>query len=201
MIPAPYQYPPGPHQRSHGPDGWKDYRRYRDWLRDEFSFRCVYCLERETWRDMRIGMQIDHFEPQVRAPGLKGTYDNLLYLCPACNLLKGDAALPDPCSLPLDQCLRVDVDGRIVAMREEGDLMIEVLELDDERVVNHRRRIMGTVLSHAAMADDAQLTLWLGYPTKLPDLLGQSPPTNTRPDGARNCCYERRKQGKLPQLY
>src|SRR4051812_32518760 len=94
VAPEPYSYPPGPHLRRHDPIGWKDYQKYRPWLRDEFQFRCVYCLDRERWRDMREQMQIDHFEPQALNPRLKYKYSNLLYLCPACNHLKRDYILP-----------------------------------------------------------------------------------------------------------
>lgn len=86
VIPEPFAYPSSPHVRRHGPRGWKDYQRYRPWLRDEFAFRCVYCLEREIWRDMREAFHIDHLIPQQLQPDLKYDYNNLLYLCPACNV-------------------------------------------------------------------------------------------------------------------
>jgi hypothetical protein len=45
----PFDYPAVPLVRSHGPLGYSDYESYRAWLRDEFAFRCVYCLSREQW--------------------------------------------------------------------------------------------------------------------------------------------------------
>ncbi|MCL4201337.1 MAG: hypothetical protein KJ000_02500 [Pirellulaceae bacterium] len=36
-------------QRRHGPRGYTSYRAYKPWLRDEFAFRCVYCLLRISW--------------------------------------------------------------------------------------------------------------------------------------------------------
>ena len=45
----PFMYPGQSHVRRHGPAGYADYKRYRPWLRDEFTFRCVYCLKRERW--------------------------------------------------------------------------------------------------------------------------------------------------------
>ena len=44
---SPFEYPSSPHRRRHGPLGYADYASFRPWLRDEFSFRCVYCLLRE----------------------------------------------------------------------------------------------------------------------------------------------------------
>jgi hypothetical protein len=63
-LPAPFGYPSGPHVRRHGPQGYSKYRQYRNWLRDEFSFRCVYCLRRETWLTLRRDYEIDHFLPK-----------------------------------------------------------------------------------------------------------------------------------------
>src|SRR5438874_575576 len=45
----PFKFATAPHARKHGPGGYETYQAYKDWLRDEFTFRCVYCLERERW--------------------------------------------------------------------------------------------------------------------------------------------------------
>ena len=52
-----FTYPPEPHLRKHAPAGYKNYPEYKPWLRDEFEFRCVYCLQREMWSD-----PIEHIE-------------------------------------------------------------------------------------------------------------------------------------------
>jgi 5-methylcytosine-specific restriction endonuclease McrA len=77
----PFVYPSGPLKRRHGPRGYADYQNYRPWLRDEFSFRCVYCLLREQWGQMRGGHAIDHFLPVVQYPKRVNNYDNLVYAC------------------------------------------------------------------------------------------------------------------------
>lgn len=200
MIPAPYAYPDAPHTRKHGPRGWKEYRRYRPWLRDEFSFRCVYCLMRERWSDMRVAMPVDHFVPQAKAPHLASIYDNLLYLCANCNLLKGDELLPDPCEVALGECLAIGRDGRIDALNGEGELIIDVLELDDPKVTTYRRQVIGTILSHAAHSPK-ELIFWLGYPDDLPDLAAQRPPNNSRPAGVPTCFFARRARDELEELY
>lgn len=53
---TPFIYPAVPHVRRHGPMGYADVTSFRPWLRDEFSFRCVYCLLREQW-DWRSSIQ------------------------------------------------------------------------------------------------------------------------------------------------
>src|SRR5712671_2113481 len=96
---APFTYPVVPHVRRHGPQGYADYQSYRPWLRDEFSFRCVYCLLREQWGQMRGGHAIDHFLPMAQHPERANDYDNLVYTCAACNALKRDRLVPDATNL------------------------------------------------------------------------------------------------------
>jgi hypothetical protein len=63
-----FVYPQHVLGRKHGPQGYASYEAYRAWLRDEFSFRCAYCLMRETWLRGSIGFQIDHGVPQAQHP-------------------------------------------------------------------------------------------------------------------------------------
>ncbi|EDY16037.1 HNH endonuclease [Chthoniobacter flavus Ellin428] len=184
VIPQPYVFPDGPHARRHGPKGWKDYGRYRQWLRDEFCFRCVYCLMREQWVDMRRGFQIDHFVARKIRPDLKADYDNLIYLCPSCNNLKRASRLPDPCHVALAQCLRFKGDGNVEALNADGEMIIETLELDDPRLVEFRRRKIGILRSLAA-DNWALFVEEMRFPTDIPDLTQENPPENTRPDGYR----------------
>ena len=196
----PFSYSPGPHVRRHGPDGWSDYRRYRPWLRDEFCFRCVYCLIREPWVDMRRGYQIDHFIPQKLRPELKADYDNLLYLCPACNNLKGAYLLPDPSVVALDSCLCFLRDGNVKPLNSQGETIIEVLNLDDSRLIDFRRMKTG-VLASLAVNDRAIYVQEMGFPKDPPDLNDDPPPRNTRPDGIQSSWFAKRAAGTLPEVY
>src|SRR5437660_4231724 len=96
---TPFIYPSVPHVRRHGPVGYADYASYRPWLRDEFSFRCVYCLLREQWGRVRAVYAIDHFLAVAHHPTRVTDYDNLIYSCITCNTAKGDRAVPDPLAL------------------------------------------------------------------------------------------------------
>jgi hypothetical protein len=90
-----FQYPPTPHERKHGPQGYEDFGSYKPWLRDEFSFRCVYCLCRETWfPDGAASFSVDHLQSQKVAPTRVTEYENLVYACCQCNACKQDAELP-----------------------------------------------------------------------------------------------------------
>lgn len=198
----PYSYPAFAHQRKHGPAGWKTYRRYRPWLRDEFVFRCVYCLEREKWRDMREKMHLDHFEAQTHRPDLKCEYRNLLYLCPACNHLKRDSILPDPCAVNLGDCLRIFDDGRIKALQDEGQELIDFLELDGPLARKRRRIIIGMI--RTLQKHHRELFVkWMGFPEDLPNLKSKPnrPPQNTKPEGVEDSFFALRERGELPAVY
>jgi len=202
VIPDPYAYPATPHVRCHGPSGWADYQKYRPWLRDEFAFRCVYCLDREVWRDMRERLHIDHFQPQALQPGLRCEYTNLFYLCPACNGLKRDSLLPNPCEVALGECLQVDADGRIEARTADGEWLVDVLALDEPPARKRRRLIMGAVLS-LAETNWPGFVEWMGYPEDLPDLSDKmyTPPSNSKPEGVARSHYERKRNRVLPEVY
>src|SRR5579862_5891320 len=105
----PFAYPSAPLSRRHGPQGYADIEGYRPWLRDDFCFRCVYCLLREQWGQVRGGHAIDHFEPVAKQPDRALEYDNLLYACTACNAAKSDRRVPDPAAVLLSPAVWVTV--------------------------------------------------------------------------------------------
>ena len=74
-----FTYPNTAHVRQHSPRGYASIISFRSWLRDEFSFRCVYCLVREQWTLLPGMFDIDHFQPAVYHPEMSLSYDNLLY--------------------------------------------------------------------------------------------------------------------------
>lgn len=194
-----FQYPTGPHCRKHGPGGYADYEQYRDWLRDEFSFRCVICLLREQWAE-RVGrFHIDHMFPQASHPQLRLTYDNLLYLCIHCNQVKLAKHSPDPCTLDLHSCLAISDDGTIHASTTDGQRLIDVFRLDSPDRTEYRAKLLRILCcaerSGVAMKD------WLGYPRRLPDLRRKRAPVNSRPQGIQDCCFIRRERGVLAELY
>ncbi|MBI1902220.1 MAG: HNH endonuclease [Planctomycetia bacterium] len=134
---AAFTYPAQPHERRHGPQGYASYTSYRPWLRDEFSFRCVYCLLREPWA--RHGsLDIDHFLAVAHNPGKVNDYDNLLYACTTCNSAKGDRLMPDPTSVLTSGAVHVAEDGSIHAANPEAARLIELLGLDSAPATEFR---------------------------------------------------------------
>ena len=196
-----FEYPTSPHARRHGPGGYKDYGSYRDWLRDEFTFRCVYCLHREQWYSRSGTFHIDHFVPVSIDPAGKCEYSNLLYACATCNEAKQDIlGVPDPCKVEFHQCLRITDEGRVQALNQHGEKLKQVLLLDSESNVRYRSRMMRT-LDALEKADVALYREYMSFPEDLPDLRIKRVPENKKPDGALNCFFAMRESGKLPATY
>src|SRR6185312_3127966 len=120
---AAFDYPVGPLERSHGPRGYEGYASYRPWLRDEFAFRCVYCLSREQWGRETGEFDLDHFAPQKARPDLETTYDNLFYSCRRCNATKSAQPVPDPAALVAGD-LRLLPDGSLEGHSTDAKALI-----------------------------------------------------------------------------
>ncbi len=198
---TPFEYPPSPHVRRHGPQGYTDYASYRPWLRDEFSFRCVYCLLREQWGRVRGIYAIDHFLAVAHHPDSVTDYDNLLYACATCNTAKGDRSVPDPLAVLTSPAVRVAEDGSLHTDNREAARLIELLGLDSAPSAEFRMLWIG-IVSLAARHDRELYRRLMGYPEDLPDLRRLQPPSgNTRPEGLGRSAHAQKERGDLPATY
>jgi HNH endonuclease len=198
---AAFTYPARAHQRRHGPQGYADYESYRPWLRDDFTFRCVYCLLREQWGRVRGMFDLDHFLPVSQHSEWERTYDNLLYSCATCNAVKGKRVLPDPSQVLIAGDVWVGEDGRIQTGTRAARRLIRVLGLDDPEYTEFRLLWMG-IISLAEQYDRELYRKLMGFPNDLPNLARLKPPGgNTRPEGVRASHFARRKGGTLPDTY
>lgn len=203
-----FVYPANPHARKHGPSGYTAYATFKPWLRDEFQFRCVYCLERERWdRNGHAAFGVDHVKPQgsPEYEALVCAYDNLVYACNRCNSWKRDVVLLDPCSERLAEHVRMVADGAMVGLTQDGAKLVYVLGLNDQRSRTVRRRFLRVLRLFQDHPDDPDiLALYLdcfGYPDDLPDLEPLNPPANSRPDGLNDSYFRQRAEGRLPADY
>lgn len=196
-----FDYPPEPHTRKHGPSGYATYSAYRPWLRDEFTFRCVYCLAREQWGRATGDFGVDHFQPQTRSPDKALDYENLLYCCQSCNALKGDADTPDPCAALTGEQIRVRADGTVEGLTREAKRIIRLLALDSESCNRWRRLWLRNIELAAEYSPDQYVQL-MGFPDDLPDLSQLRPPGgNSRIRGVEQSYFARRQRGELPDTY
>ena len=128
--PKPFNYPVEPHRRRHGPV-YANYKTYKPWLRDEFGFRCVFCLRREVWLDGQNDFSVEHLKPYILAPELDCEYKNLVYSCLRCNAFKQTRwPILNPCRNAYASHFRVHEDGTIEGLTRDGKRIIRFLRLD-----------------------------------------------------------------------
>jgi hypothetical protein len=195
MRPFPYQYPVTPLVRKHAPSYPTQWEPYRDWLRDDFDFRCVYCLQRERWGKRRAVFAIDHIVPRVDG-GAPYDYGNLAYACASCNSAKSDSAVPHPEQHAYGKCVEVDDEGCIRAKNREGKLLIRALLLDDEENTEVRRDWIRT-LKTLAKHDPEQFETMMSFPDDLPDLQSKRSPKNAKPDSWKESHRALNDAGKI----
>jgi hypothetical protein len=204
----PFVYPASPHVRKHGPEGLVQYQSYKDWLRDEFTFRCVYCLERERWYpNGHAGFGVDHVKPKGDADfaHLVCHYPNLVYACNRCNSAKRDKLLIDPCADGFGSHIRIDEDGEIEGMTVEGKRVVNDLGLDLRGPTAKRKEQITILRLFRKYPHDAEVrSLYLnafGFPDDLPDLSEHTRTTNTKPEGVEQSYHRQRKAKTLPETY
>jgi len=203
---TPFTFATDPLIRRHGPQGYADYKSYKPWLRDEFTFRCAYCWVRE--RFIPSGHRyfgVDHIIPQSTDPSRVCDYENLSYACEWCNSVRQDVPLAlDPFSDTFSDHLLVKQDGALEPLTPRGHAHIQLFRLDRPEPTQFRALILRIVRSLADKADEESmgvLQYLLSYPDDLPNLLILRPLGNTRPSGVADCCFARRQQGTLSATY
>lgn len=195
----PFEYPAEPIQRRHAPRGYERPVGYRPWLRDDFSFRCVFCLLREAW--VAADLQVEHFEPVALAPDRQLDYANLLYACHLCNGKKGKHRVPDPCGALIRGDIHLGDEGRLVGRTDLARTLIATLALNSKRQCKFREMWSSIVTLAQRFNPDLYQTL-MGFPALLPDLERLRPPGgNDKPDGVAESCRSRRLRGELPETY
>jgi len=198
---VPFVYPATPHHRPYGPVGYADYEGYRPWLRDEFTFRCVFCLTRETWGPFHAQFAIDHFIPAKALADEPVLYENLLYSCVTCNSIKGARTVPDPLVVLLDSSVVVTTDGVMDATTAEARKLIELLDLNHPKKTEFRAQWIA-VVGLSQRLDPKLFRRLMDFPDDLPDLSRLRPPGgNARPEGVAGSHYARRVRGELPDCY
>lgn len=176
-----FDYPPARLTRRHGPSGYSESERFRPWLRDEFDFRCVYCLERETWTKLVRAFEIDHVTPVSRSPDLVLNYENLVYACARCNSIKSDQLVPDPFIGLNGSTINVTSDGSVIGETREARLLIHQLDLNSPAMIEWRQ--LKLEYERLANANQARMQSLKAVPADPPDLSKLRPKANSRPEG------------------
>jgi hypothetical protein len=195
----PFDYPTGLIVRRHAPGGYERPIGYRPWLRDEFSFRCVFCLQRETW--IAGDLQVEHFEPAALVPERILDYSNLLYACHVCNGKKGAQSIPDPCRELTREDIALGDEGRLIGRTEAARAVIAAVGLNSKRLCKFRE-MWNSIIELARQYDPVLYSTLMSYPVLLPDLDRLRPPGgNAKPEGLDTSYRTRRLRGELPETY
>ena len=198
---TPFNYPNHVHIRRHAPVGYLDVASFRPWLRDEFNFRCVYCLRRERWEPNTSIFEIDHILPVSHQPERTSDYCNLVYSCAVCNLAKGQNTVADPSQIMISITVSVATDGVIHSTSRDVQRLIRQLDLNDPQFILWRKNLI-RIIELAAIHDPELHQRLLGYPDELPNLHLLKPPQgNLKPGGIEQSTYHQRLNGTLPALY
>jgi hypothetical protein len=176
------------------------YDSYRPWLRDEFDFRCVYCLKRETWGQVTSEFELDHFAPQTLDPQLRLDYFNLVYACQRCNSVKRDQTVGDPYRLLRSTLTATLPDGSLRALDRDTQRLVRQLDLNSPRLKSWRVMWMRIVVL-AKERDPGLYSRLVGFPEDLPDLRRMRPPMNARKAGLAESWFAQRERGDLPIEY
>lgn len=195
-----FGYPDSRSERVHGPEGYASHESFRPWLRDEFMFRCVYCLKRESWGQVTGEFELDHFRPQSLAPDLSLDYFNLVYACRRCNAVKLDQSVNDPAVNLSSESVLVLPDGTLASDQPQTKRLILQLDLNSPQL--KKWRVMWMRIIDLAKERDANLYKQLaGFPEELPNLARLRPPSNSRPEGIAGSWYAKRQRGQLSETY
>ncbi len=199
---APFAYPTAVHVRRHGPGPYDGYGTFKPWLRDEFLFRCVYCLKRERWSHEGADIfSVEHIVPQAVDSSLACVYENLLYACTKCNSLRGTSVWLNPTECVMADYLAVNPIGYVITLRDDeaAELMLGRLNSDErvkqrQEVLEIIRRVRADPGSKTARNDYSR---YFGYPDDMEDLRKKVPHGNSKPLSTADCFYAKRERGEI----
>lgn len=205
--PSLFTYPRTPLQRQHHPSGYHSYGGFKPWLRDEFVFRCVYCLEREVWYpNGDAAFSVEHLVAQITDPTLVCDYTNLAYACTRCNSARRQVTCLDPVRMPLGLHLELGASGLLSPMTNEGRELLDLLHLNDNPALKTRQKYLRILELKKTYPQDAEIDALyfeaFGYPHDMPDLRAYRPPGGNRLEiNEGSCCRARRDAGTLDRIY
>lgn len=194
-------YPSAPHQRRHAPHGYSDYSEYKDWLRDDFCFTCVYCRCRERWhKEGECVFSVEHLQPKSTHPELECVYQNLVYACVRCNVARGCKPISDPCEAALG--IRIEPDGVAVSISgDHGNRIIDICNLNETKLVDFRKHVLDSINVAAQANRNDLLDYWYGYPLNMPNLTRKTKCQNAMPGSADTCYFMLCGQEKIGKRY
>lgn len=138
-------------RRCNPPKSEKNYYKYRDLIREDFSECCAYCLLHELISGGRDSFELDHFRPKSNPlfSHLINHFYNIYYSCNVCNLYKGDSwpsndlehqgyRFVDPCKENFSTHFIENNNGQWIPITNAGIYMEKKLRLNRLHLVKIR---------------------------------------------------------------
>lgn len=185
----------GARERIYSPS-YQAYESYRSFLRDEFDFRCAYCLTREIWKEAS-DFELDHWCPDKEPESLRTDYDNLVFACRECNGSKLDRPIElKPLRDDFSQHLVFRLDGHAVPTSDKGRALIRKLSLNGPSRIDFRKRWLDVWQLAKEKGKEERV---LGWPARLPNLTAVRPVSNRT--NTERCYFKMQERGTLPELF
>lgn len=125
------------------------YAQFSQFVREDFSECCAYCLLYELLAAGAENFELDHFRPQSIFPALSNDFFNLYYACHRCNHKKRNVwpapdneasgyRFVDPCRELFSIHFQELENGRWVPLTKAAEFTEYVLQLNTTHLVNLR---------------------------------------------------------------
>jgi hypothetical protein len=132
------------HIRTLQPPEFNIYRKFKEWVRKEFFYNCIYCNANEPERGSKSNFAVEHYLPKgvAQFKHLETEYSNLYYACSVCNGYKGTyyangfvkllgKVIVNPCDHDID--LHIDKrQYKWQGISTEGQFTVSKLRLDSK---------------------------------------------------------------------
>ena len=156
---------------------YANYSYYRNEIREDSLFRCVYCDIHELENGGDEHMHLDHFRPRSieKFSSLVSDPNNLVWACAGCNNLKSDCwpitdsdscfagkeGFLDPFVDSYKEYFLIADDGLLVPIKDPGQYMVMVLALNRESRKKVRElRLLKTKLVDEFSRKIEELNAW-----------------------------------------
>jgi hypothetical protein len=137
-------------RRPTAPNVKGSYHSFRQFVREDFTQQCAYCLLSEILAGGKENFELDHFRPRSLYRHLQNDYYNIYYSCHPCNHIKRDAwpsaeleargiTLVDLCADEFTQHFQPSDDGVWYGLTPAGAYTIDVLRLNRKHLLEIRR--------------------------------------------------------------
>ena len=139
--------------RKEKPPKFNNYKKYKKYLRKDFSYRCAYCSIHEGENGSHHNFVCEHFKPKSKMEfrHLKNTYENLLYSCQTCNRLKGKTwpsilmitngfFFLNPCDVDFENYFYLDkTNFQLIPKSDAAKYTMEKIHLNCNQLISYRK--------------------------------------------------------------